>query len=222
MGIFADLLRLTRLTSDPPVASEADMWYRSDLSQVHVHDGVNVLRVGPDATHPYVRTNGWHSLPAWGSATTMVPQLDQVYALPFIIGRSATLTEMAINITILGSGNVRGGIYLADHTTGLPADRVSDFGTLSTGLPGVKTWTGLSLTLKPIPYFAVIVQQGIAATYSARSTGDPWIAQDGSQPPVFGQERNAYVRSGVAGALPATFGAPTGTALGPSVFLKLS
>lgn len=222
MAVMGDLLQFTKLTDDPPATQQADSWYRSDLGQIHLHDGVTVVKLGPPATHPYIRPNGWHNLPAWGASGTLVAVLNQVYAMPFVPGVNCTLTDMAINITLLGLGNVRGGFYHANPVSGLPGNLIADFGTISTGLAGQKTWSALSVTLKPILYYAVVVQQGVVATYSSRASWDPIISESSGGGPVFGSDRNCYTQTGVTGALPASFGVPAGTATAPSVFLKLN
>jgi len=222
MAVMVDLLQFVKLTADPPAMQQADSWYRSDLGQVHAHDGATVVKLGPPATHPYIRPTGWHNLPAWGAAGTLVAVLNQVYALPFIPGSNCTLTDMAINVTLLGLGNVRGGFYNADQVTGLPTTLISDFGTLSTGLAGQKTWSSLSVPLKPILYYAVVVQQGVVATYSSRVSADPIVSESAGSGPAFGSDRNCYTQTGVTGAMPASFGVPAGTATAPSIYLKLS
>ena len=215
-------LRLEKRTADPTSPEEGDIWYRTDLGQIHAHDGAVVVPVGPRATHPFINTLSWHNLPPFGAAATQINLLNQAYALPFVPGRECTLTDMAINITLLGLGNVRGGFYNANQVTGFPSTLISDFGTISTGLAGQKTWSALSVSLKPILYYAVIVQQGVVATYSARTGWDPIISESAGSGPQFGQERAAYTQTGITGALPASFGTPAGTAQAPSVFLKLT
>lgn len=217
-------LRLHLRTDDPgtggtPAAENGDAWYRTDLGQLHLNDGVGTVPFGPRATHPFIRTTGWHNLPAWGSPNTLVAVLNQAYALPFLPGRECTLTQMAINITLLGLGNVRGGIYNADQNSGLPTTLITDFGTISTGLAGQKTWTGLTNSLRPILYYVVVVQQGVVATYSSRDSWDPIVSETAA---VFGQDRNAYNQTGITGALPASFGTPSGTSTSPSIFLQLT
>lgn len=223
MGVMGDLLRLARLTANPPASSDGDLWYRTDTGQVHGRTGGMVARMAPYATHPHIRSTGWHNLPPTGSSTTLAAVLNQAYALPFSPGSHCTLTDMAINITVLGLGNVRGGFYNADQMSGLPTTLVADFGTISTGLAGVKTFTALSTALKAgVLYYAVVVQQGVVATYSARASWDAIVSESAGGGPVFGVERNCYTQTGITGALPASFGTPAGTALAPSVFLKLS
>lgn len=211
-------LRLHTRTTDAVSPEDGDVWYRTDLGQVHTYDGVGTVPL-LGATHPYIRTNAWHNLPPSGDATTLIQVLNQAYALPFVPGRECTLTQMAVNITLLGLGNVRGGIYAADQNSGLPTTLISDFGTISTGLTGQKTWTGLSVSLRPILYYLVTVQQGIVATFSARSSWDPIVSETAT---VFGQDRNSYNQTGITGALPASFGTPSGTSIAPSVFLLLT
>lgn len=214
-----NLLGLHARDTDPSSVTEGDLWYRSDLDQVHAADSVGTVPLGPRATHPFISSAGWHNLPTHGGATTLALTLDLAYALPIVPGRACTLTAMAVNVTVLGLGNVRGAVYAADQNSGLPGSLVSDLGTISTGLTGVKTWGSLSIGLRPILYYLCVVQQGVVATLSARTGWDPIISETSA---TFGSDRNAYTQTGVSGAWPASFGTPSGTAMGPSVMAQLT
>lgn len=216
---YASATRLLQAVATPSNIAEGDLWYRSDLGQIHARDDSAVIPQIHAATHPYIRPAGWHNLPPTGSVTTLVQVLNQAYALPFVPGRECVLTTMSVNVTVLGLGNIRGGVYNADQVSGLPTTLISDFGQISTGLAGTKSWSGLSITLKPILYYLVTVQQGVVATFSARSSWDPIVSETAA---VFGADRNSYNQTGIAGALPASFGVPSGTSIAPSVFLQLT
>lgn len=216
---YASTTRLLRSTGVPAHIAEGDIWYRADLGQIHARDDSAVVPQIADCTHPYIRPTAWHNLPPTGDSTTLVQLLNQAYALPFVPGRETTLTAMAVNVTLLGLGNIRGGIYEADQVAGLPTSLIADFGQIGTGLAGIKTWSSLSISLKPILYYVVTVQQGLVATFSARTGWDPIISETAA---IFGQDRNAYSQTGITGALPASFGTPSGTSIAPSVFLQLT
>lgn len=216
---YVSATRLLRVTATPPNIAEGDIWYRSDLGQIHARDDALVVPQIHAATHPYIRSTAWHNLPPTGTSTTLVQVLNQAYAMPFVPGRECTLTAMSVNVTLLGLGNIRGGIYSADQNSGLPTTLISDFGQISTGLAGIKTWSSLSVGLKPILYYMITVQQGVVATFSARSSWDPIVSETTA---VFGQDRNSYNQTGITGALPASFGTPSGTSIAPSVFLQLT
>lgn len=216
---FLNLLGLYATGVDPPSPVEGDLWYRSDLDQVHVADSVGPVPLGPRATHPFVRSTGWHNLPPTGTAATVVSVLNSGYALPIIPGRSCTLTAMAINVTVLGIGNVRGAVYAANQNSGLPSTLISDLGTISTGLAGVKTWGSLSISLRPILYYLCVVQQGVATTLSSRTTWDPIVSETSA---TFGTNANCYTITGVSGAWPASFGTPAGTGAGPAIMAQLT
>lgn len=219
---FRDLLRLVGLTATPTGPSAGDVWYRSDLSQVRASDGLSgqPLTIGPDGNLPVIRSAAWHALPPFGAPSSASVPSDRLFALPFWPGRSTTVTGMAANVTIaLVGGSIRFGIYASDGV--LPTTLVADYGTVSSGLTGVRSLTGLSTSLRPVLHYAVVARQGglLNLGLTARDSWDPIISET---TPTLGGSFNSYYRDGVSGSLPANFGAIAGTIQSPAVSIQLT
>jgi hypothetical protein len=218
-------LTLPRITADPSDSEEGSIWYRSDTGQLLLDDGAPAaakkITIGPNGNLPIVTASQWHSLPPYGAPATMTPTNNRAYALPAWPGRKATLTGVAAEVTLLGVGNLRAGLYTSNPTTSLPNTLLADFGTVSTGAAGVKQWDSLSQSLRAVLYWLVIVQQGaITVGLRARDTWDPIVSDT---TPVLNSNRNAYYSdTGFAGALPASFGSIAGTIQGPAAMLQLT
>lgn len=220
---FAHLAQLFGLTADPAAPLAGDTWYRTDTDQVKVSDGAAgaAITVGPFGNVPVVRSTAWHTLPPAGPATSANFPADRLFALPFYPGRACTLTALAVNVTLaLVGGNIRFGLYTAS-SAGLPDQLVADYGTVTVGLTGIRSVTGLSTTVRPVLHYVVVARQGgiLNLGLSARDTWD-MLVSDAS--PVLNESRNTYYRDGVAGALPASYGAVAGTIQGPSAALQLT
>lgn len=220
--LLRHLARLFSTSADPASTSEGDLWWRSDLDQVHASDGGSgtPVRVGPFGNLPVIRASSWHNLPPQGTPGTATVPADRLFALPLWPGRSATLTAAAVNVTLaLVGGNIRMGLYASDGV--LPTTLIADYGTVSVGLTGIRQISGLSTTLRPVLYYFGVARQGgvLNLGLSSRDTWEPVVSEVS---PLLDANRNAYYRDGVPGALPASFGAIAGTVQGPSATLQLT
>lgn len=220
-ALFRHFARLFAASGNPSGATAGDLWWRSDLSQMHASDGVSSpITIGPSGNLPVVRSAGWHVLPAQGSADTATVPVDRLFALPLWPGRSCTLTAAAVNVTLaLVGGDIRMGLYASDGS--VPTDLISDFGTVSVGVTGVRQISGLSAPLRPVLQYLVVARQGglLNLGLSSRDGGDPMVS---GAAPVLDSFSSAYYRDGVGGALPALFGAISGSVLGPSVSVQMT
>lgn len=217
-----DLLRLTALTSPPASPEAGDLWYRSDLGQVRASDGAagEPLTIGPEGNLPAIRTTAWHTLPPFGPAGSASVPASRMFALPFWPGRSCTLTAMAANVTVaVAGGSLRMGLYLSDGI--LPTTLLSDFGTVTVGVTGIRQINSLSVAVRPVLHYLVIGRQGglVNLGLTARDTWDPIISE--TTPTITGN-LNTYYQDGIAGALPASFGTPAGSIQGPAVSVQLT
>lgn len=218
---FAHLAQLLGLGTDPAAPSAGDLWYRSDTDQVRGSDGAagQALTIGPYGNVPAVRSGSWHTLPPQGAASSANFPADRLFALPFYPGRTCTVQAMAVNVTLaLVGGNIRMGVYASDGT--LPSTLLADYGTVTVGLTGIRSITGLSTVVRPVLHFLVIVRQGGVLNLGL-SSRDTWDAFVSDAAPVLADSRNTYYRDGVSGALPASYGAIAGTVQGPSVAVQL-
>jgi hypothetical protein len=215
-------LKLANVSTDPSDADAGCMWYRTNTAEYFGDDGLagRKLKIGPFGNVPVVFSTKWHSLPAYGAPSAVAIVLNRAYAIPFWPGRSTTITGVAAEVTVLGVGNLRAGLYTASPATGAPNTLIADWGTVSTGLAGVKTWT-VSQAVRPVLYWLVLAQQGLVAlSLRSRDTWDPIVSDD---TPVLNANRNTYYRdTGFGGAFPASFGTPDGSVQGPSAMLQLT
>lgn len=219
---FRDLLRLVGLTSTPVSPTAGDVWFRSDLSQVRASDGGvgQPLTIGPTGNLPVVRSSAWHALPPYGAPSSANFPVDRLFALPFWPGRATTITGIAGNVTLaLIGGNIRFGIYLSDGV--VPTTLLADYGTVSAGLTGVRSISGLSTSVRPVLHYLVVARQGglLNLGLTARDTWDPMVSEIS---PTLAGSLNAYYRDGVGGALPTSFGSIAGTIQSPAISVQLA
>lgn len=90
------------------------------------------------------------------AATNSTVASATLYALPFMVNKTSTVTTMESDIETNVVGNAEIGIY-ADNGNGLPGALVLDAGNFSTNSLGTRTITGLSTVLTPGQYWAAIV-----------------------------------------------------------------
>ena len=215
-------LKLQSRTTPPVTPESGDVWYRSDLGQIRASDGsaaVEQLTIGPTGNVPTVRATGWHNVPAYGNAASANIPDGRLFAMPFWPGRLCNITGIAANVTLALAANLRMGIYLSDGV--LPTTLLADFGTVSGVALGTAQINGLNTRVRPVLHYLVCGRQGAGVNLgvSTRSTWDPIIA---NTTPVIAANRNAYYIDGVAGALPASFGAPAGSDQGAALSVQLS
>lgn len=214
---------LFNTTATPASVASGDLWYRSDTDQVHVSDGAAgiPITVGPAGNLPVIRSTAWHGLPATGANGTANVPVNRMFALPFWPGRTATLTALAANVTLaLVGGSLRMGLYASDGV--LPTTLVTDYGTVTAGVTGVRSITGLSTSVRPVLHYLVIGRQGgvLNLGLTTRTTTDAIVSE--LTTPSFGASLNSYYIDGVSGALPGTFGTPDGVDTGPALSVQLT
>lgn len=219
--LLRHLASLFTTTAQPASTAAGDVWWRGDVSQMHASDGAtSPLVLGPTGNLPVVGPANWHNLPSHGAPGTTTVPADRLFALPLWPGRSCTLTAAAVNVTLaLVGGNIRMGVYASDGV--IPTDLVADYGTVTVGVTGIRQISGLSTALRPVLQYLVIARQGgvLNLGLSSRDTWEPMVSET---TPVLDANRSAYYRDGVAGALPASFGAVAGSIQGPSATIQLT
>lgn len=219
---FGHLARLLSVTSAPTSPAAGDLWFRSDLSQFRGSDGGagTQLTIGPEGNVPVIRPTAWHNW-GYGNAATINMTDQRLYCMPFWPGRSCTLTGMATNVTAALVGSVmRYGIYTSSDGV-LPTNLLTDFGTVTSAVTGIRSITGLNSRVRPVLHYLVVVRQtaGGVLTVSARSAWDPIVSDT---TPTITANTNAYFYDAIAGALPATLGTPDGTDQGPCPVVQLT
>ena len=170
--------------------------------------------------------NQWYTSPNTGTAlATAVLTANILRATPFIVSRTTTIDQMAINVTTAAAGATRVGIY-ADNGNNYPGALVveaTSAAQMDTGTVGVRTATGLSITLQPGLYWLATV-----------SNAGPTIRGFGvaSMLPVLGYAVGLPTTASLGwsvgftyAALPATFtagGTPITAVPIPAIFVRTS
>lgn len=151
-----------------------------------------------------------------GSATPS----GTLYAIPVTLGKAITLTQLDVNVQTAGDAGsvVRVGVYGDTGTFG-PGSRLLDAGTVATATTGIKTITGLSLALSAGTYWlaAAVQTASTAPLMYTQTVGDardnPMGVFDSNSGFVWANGATASVtgfsKTGVTGALPASYGTPT-------------
>lgn len=215
-------LQLFNRTSPPASPEAGDVWFRSDTGQVRGSDGATgeSLTIGPEGNLPVIRSTCWHGLPPYGATGTANVPVNRMFALPFWPGRKCTLTGLAANVTLaLVGGQLRMGLYASDGV--LPTTLVADYGTVSAGVTGIRSITGLSTAVRPVLHYLVIGRQGgvVNLGLTTRNTWDPIVSE--TAPTITGA-LNCYYQDGISGGLPATFGTPAGLDTAPALSAQLT
>lgn len=219
---MGQLLRLLNRTAPPASPEAGTLWFRSDTAQYKGSDGLagEPLTIGPEGNLPVIRSTFWHGLPIYGATGTANVPVNRMFALPFWPGRSCTLTALAANVTLaLVGGNLRMGVYSSDGT--LPTTLLADYGTVTAGLTGIRSITGLSTAIRPVLHYLVIGRQGgvVNLGLTTRLTWDPLVSEAA---PTIAGNLNCYYIDGVSGALPASFGTPAGLDTAPAIAVQLT
>jgi len=169
-----------------------------------------------------VTANRWYIAGVIGATalTTVAASANVLRAIPFLVARTITLDQIAINVTTLIAGKARLGIYLDDGTI-YPEQRLLDAGEVDTGTTGVKALS-INQTLTTGLYWLVHVANA-APTLRAVAVGGllPILGIDSGIGTAFGV---GYSRSYTYAALPDPFGAGATVMTGtqPAICVRLS
>jgi hypothetical protein len=132
---------------------------------------------------------------------------------------------MNIGAAFTTAGNVRAGLFDSDPDTGLPVNRITDYGTTA-ATATTRSWTSITDVLYPRLYWTVIAWQGGSGgspTYSVRNIAHPLVMETNASAPNPNTNFTAYYTdTGFSGAFPSTFGAIAGTIVGPTCAWKLT
>lgn len=169
--------------------------------------------------------NRWYSASGTGIAPSAASfSINTLRAIPVVMGKTTTIDQMAINVTVLGaSSNARVGIY-ADNGNLYPGALIVDAGSIATATTGVKTFTtGLPITLLPGLYWLAIVGNGTAPTIrSLAPTGVATVlGLDSALGTAFG---TSWTVAFTFATLPSTFtaGGTVFSGAPPAVFFRQS
>lgn len=98
---------------------------------------------------------------------TLALTTGRLYAIPFMVADTKTITRIAIHVTTLGSSaSARLGIY-QDNGSIYPGNLVSDCGVVAMTATGMKEITGLSIALTANTLYWLVLVCNVAATVAA-------------------------------------------------------
>lgn len=171
--------------------------------------------------------NQWYTSPNTGTAMgTGAPSANILRAIPFLVEKTTTIDQMAINVTTAAAGNARVGIY-NDNGNNYPSALVVEATAttqINTGSTGVKIATdNLPVTLQPGLYWLAIVGNA-APTIRVFSVGTliPILGYASTLPT---NAQFGWSVSFTYAALPATFPSGASAIIGtpiPAVFVRIS
>lgn len=146
--------------------------------------------------------------------------------IPFYVPNQITIATIGSEATVAGdSGSkIRLGVY-ADDGTGRPGNLVVDAGQIAgDSASGAQEITLGSTVLGPGPYWVGAVVQSVVTTQPTVriSTGGVIPCDAGTSIPSAGAAYWGFFRTGVTGALPATFVVEGQHSLAPRVFIKVA
>lgn len=216
-------------TGDPASQSEGDIWYSATLDQVRMKSsGPYSFSIFAGQRFNDYSTGRWYPLQI-GAPNTANATVSRAFTNPFVVPRQASLSGIAYEVSTAWStatGNVRVGIY-DDDGGRMPTNLIADYGTIAATV-GIKVVT-TSTILQPGMYWIVAVNQGGSGTTTGQFRGvtgiHDYIGDPSATPSssFFNGSLNCYYSdTGFTGALPSTFGAVAGIALGPRFAVRFS
>jgi hypothetical protein len=159
------------------------------------------------------------------SATLASMGTGTLHVLPWSVPNTVTLSRIGAEVTIIGDvgSKVRLGIY-NDDGTGRPGTLLLDAGTIAGDSATVQEIVISQLVPTGLYWIGGAVQIVTVTQPTCRvSASGPIFPVDvGTVIPTAGLQSPGYQVTGVAGALPTPFGAPSTTSNGFRVFVKVA
>lgn len=166
----------TQVTVDTNVAGgivPQSMRVCEPKAMVDENGNFSAKNIGTPGIHfPLARVNTYnvYRTPPTLNVSTLALTANFLYKVPIFINTETTITEIAISVsTAAASSHIRLGLRRFVPSTGEFTTLVSDCGVIDSSTTGLKSITGLSLTLSPGLYFAECVSEG-SPTVAASST----------------------------------------------------
>ncbi len=217
-------LKLALWSSDPTVV-EGELFYNSTLGQLkYKGSDTTPISLGVGAKFNDIGAARWYMTTS-GAPTTSTPIANRVYAIPFMLNRSAQLTGIATEVVtaFTTAGTVRAGLYYGDITNS-PTTLIADYSTVA-ATTGIKTWS-MTQNLTAGSYFVAICYQGGSGGSPAFRTtsGQADYVGDVAATPAstyFNGAQNTYFSATTqSGALGASYGTVSGSTGGPRVAVR--
>lgn len=156
---------------------------------------------------------------------TGAPAGGSLRAFPFYMPNACTLSRIGLEITTIGDvgSKVRLGIY-SDTGNATPGNLLLDAGQIAGDSATVQGITISQAIPRGLHWFCAVNQSvtTTAPTWRAVNTPSPIPLVFGTSDPTAGLTIWGFQASGVAGALPASFGSPTASATMPRIFVKVA
>jgi len=166
--------------------------------------------------HPGMTPGNYYSTVMDGPIGTLPALANTLYGILFYNPVQATYTKIGVNVSVLGVGNARLGIY--SNNSGIPGSLILDAGTVSVSTTGDKEIT-ISQVLASGWYFLVLLPS-VAVTVTAVVPTTPENFLGSVSSGVLAT--TGFTASQAFGALPNNFPTPTAinTAI-PRLWLRL-
>jgi len=190
------------------------------LLNTHLRDNLNslgrdVAQIVHIGTTPFER---WYaaSMHLWttgDSISSLSTTLNQLYAIPFITPRGATIDRIGFNVASGGTAGSKGrvGLYRATSQSNMyPGSLVLDGGEKDTTTTGVKSTTVSQVLEADVLYWAVLLAGTAAFSVSTHTVGLPILGL----PSSLNVAADFLTVAQTYGALPATFPASASISAG--------
>lgn len=167
---------------------------------------------------------GHYAAPVRGRTTTATPAANLVYCQWLPLDANVTVDRIGVEVTTgTASTEVRLGIYAPDPVTGQPGPLILDAGTVATTATGAAEITVSQALPTPGVWLAVVRQTatGAALRFADTTLPGPLIPavdlMNATNAAMCG-----YIRGGISGALPTSFGSTTPGSYLPIVAVRFA
>lgn len=177
--------------STNPVLAAGEIGLETDTSGIKFGDGTTVWKLLPYTAQPYLggnKTSGRYWVTANRAAATvsLSGTYQSIYLHPFYLPAPSSVDRVAIEVTTLGTGVVRVGLYAHDPATGRPVvtgGLLFDWGTVDVTSTGIKEITLATASALPAgwSYLATCWQSDSTTAPTLRANSVDYSVTNGPQ-----------------------------------------
>jgi hypothetical protein len=184
-------------------------------------DGVKWAAAAGGGTSPGIGTGGkWFRPPSDISGPNST--LNQLHVFPLWIPQAVTLDRIAVQISgSVATATTRLGLYSPDASGGFPGTLLLDAGTVDTSTAGLKAITISQALSAGIIYVAVVNQTAAATLVGRQAPYSPMLGFSEPEATPTAGPQNGWYKSGVTGALPASFSYDGAATNVPTVWVRV-